>query len=380
MPKINQIYALVNSYAAEALGSSAITVKDASTLVALGDYVFGQDSVDVYVKTMVDRIGKTVVSTRVYEGVDPTMLMDTFTYGVIRQKLFVDLPDAQENSSWEIGDEGFEPKYAPVMKPTIKQKLFEKMSTFEIDITIPDNILRTAFTSAEQMGALISGIFVAIDNRMTLALENCKELTRAAFIARKLKDAKPCGAINLLSLYNTETGNSLTVDKCMMDKGFLSFAAAQIKMWTKRMRKMSKLFNDEGYARHTPQSELVLTMLDNFDSSLTAYLEADTFHNDLVHINGFSTVPYWQASGTSFAFDDVSKVNVKLSEEDTIEQTGILAVAYDYEAMGVGIDDRHATTERNNRSEYTNYYNKVTRMYFNDMSENGIVFYVADAV
>ncbi len=378
MPNVNQIYALVNSYAAEALGSSAITVKDASTLVALGDYVFGQDSVDAYVKTMVDRIGKTVVSTRVYEGVDPTMLMDTFTYGVIRQKLFVDLPDAQENSSWEIGNLGFEPKYAPVMKPTIKQKMFEKMSTFEIDITIPDNILRTAFTSAEQMGALISGIFVAIDNRMTLALENCKELTRAAFIARKLKDAKPCGAINLLSLYNTETGSSLTVDKCMMDKGFLSFAAAQIKMWTKRMRKMSKLFNDEGYARHTPQSELVLTMLDNFDSSLTAYLEADTFHNDLVHINGFSTVPYWQASGTSFAFDDVSKVNVKLSEEDTIEQTGILAVAYDYEAMGVGIDDRHATTERNNRSEYTNYYNKVTRMYFNDMSENGIVFYVSD--
>ena len=49
---------------------------------------------------------------------------------------------------------------------------------------------------------------------------------------------------------------------------------------------------------------------------------------------------------------------------------------YDRDAMGVTITKRNGTTERNNHDEYTNYYNKATYGYFNDMSENGIVFYI----
>ena len=51
---------------------------------------------------------------------------------------------------------------------------------------------------------------------------------------------------------------------------------------------------------------------------------------------------------------------------------------YDRDAMGVTITKRNGTTERNNHDEYTNYYNKATYGYFNDMSENGIVFYIAE--
>ena len=47
--------------------------------------------------------------------------------------------------------------------------------------------------------------------------------------------------------------------------------------------------------------------------------------------------------------------------------------------MGVTLNERRSTTERNNKDEYTNYYNKANIGYFNDMSENGIVFYVAES-
>ena len=71
-------------------------------------------------------------------------------------------------------------------------------------------------------------------------------------------------------------------------------------------------------------------------------------------------------------------VNIKLGDTVTVNQTGVIAVAYDFEALGVTMKERRTTTERNNKDEYTNYYNKANIGYFNDMSENGIVFYLAE--
>ena len=43
MATVNQIYAMVNDSAKEALGESAIAVKDTATLVSLGDVVLSSD-------------------------------------------------------------------------------------------------------------------------------------------------------------------------------------------------------------------------------------------------------------------------------------------------------------------------------------------------
>lgn len=384
--KAEQIYTIVNAIAKQVLGQEAITAVNVQTLTSLGNDVLKTDTtVDAFVHAMADRIGRTIISMRAYSTDDIGMVRHAFEYGVALQKLYVEMPNAEPNSSWQIGEDDFEPVYAPVIKPSVKQKIFSNVTTFEIDITIPDNILFTAFTSAERMAVLIDAIFVAIDNRLVMALESCIELVRASFIMRKLQyastAANKCGAINLLATYNAMTGNAspLKAEKALYDKDFLKWAAVMIKLWTRRMRKMSVLFNDEGYQRHTPNSDLVLVMLDEFDASLTAYLEADTFHNDLLRIGRYDTTPYWQASGTAFGFNDTSKISVSLDGENNLTFTGVLAVAYDFQAMGVTIDKRRVTTERNSRSEYTNYYNKTTRGYFNDMSENGIVFYISDS-
>ena len=47
-----------------------------------------------------------------------------------------------------------------------------------------------------------------------------------------------------------------------------------------------------------------------------------------------------------------------------------------YDMTGKSVGERRSTSERNNHDEYTNYYNKANIGYFNDMSENGIVFYL----
>ena len=99
MSTVNQIFNIVNDVAKQTFGEKAISVVDTSTLVALGDTVLKSDeNTENFTNTLVDRIGKTVFSTRAYttdnaEG----MLLEPFEYGCILQKIYVDLSDAKEN-------------------------------------------------------------------------------------------------------------------------------------------------------------------------------------------------------------------------------------------------------------------------------------------
>lgn len=379
MSKVSQIYNLVNQTAKESMGEQAITVKDVSSLIALGDSILSSNTdTENFLNTLVDRIARTVFSVRQYESDGEGMVRHPFEFGCIVQKIYVDLPEAKENNSWEIGKEGYTPKFAPVIKPTAKQKLFNGITTWEVDVTIPDFMFRTAFTNETSMATFIDAIFTAMDNMMTLALENNANLTRASFIARKIKGGKPCGAINLLHEYNTITNAGLTVENALMNAEFLAWASRSINLWVKRMSKMSVLFNEEGYKRHTPKDKLVVNLLQDFTSACDTFLGANTFHDELVKLPMYDSVAYWQGAGESFDFNDTSAINIKLddTEQGTISKKGIIGVIYDYEAMGVTLNERRSTSDRNNHDEYTNYYNKANIGYFNDMSENGIVFYL----
>ena len=348
MSKVSQIYDLVNQTAKESMGEQAITVKDVSSLIALGDSVLASNTdTENFLNTLVDRIARTVFSVRQYESDSEGMVRHPFEFGCIVQKIYVDLPEAKKNDAWEIGNSDYAPKFAPVIKPTAKQKLFNGITTWEVDVTIPDFMFRTAFTNETSMATFIDAIFTAMDNMMTLALENNANLTRASFIARKIKGGKPCGVINLLHEYNTITSAGLTVENALMNAEFLAWASRSINLWVKRMSKMSVLFNEEGYKRHTPKDKLVVNLLQDFTSACDTFLGANTFHDELVKLPMYDSVAYWQGAGESFDFNDTSAINIKLdeTEQGTISKKGIIGVIYDYEAMGVTLNERRSTSE-----------------------------------
>lgn len=379
MATANQVFTVLNAVAKQQYGDTAVTVTDTSTMVALGDKILSSnDDKDAFMHVLADRIGRTIFSIRRYENVDPNVVKHGFDFGAILQKIYVGLPDLEADNSWNIGDENYTPQYAPVLKPDARQKLFSNRNVFQCSITVPDSILKTAFTGPVEMAVFISAIFMSQENRIQVALEALVNLCRAAFIARKINAGSKCGAINLLAKYNTQFTATLAAKDALYNADFLRFASSQISMWTRRMRKMSKLFNEEGYLRHTPESDLVLTVLDDFSALTGSYLQADVYHNELTSLPRYNTVAYWQGSGDDFGFDSTSKISVKLSDTLTVTQSGVIAVAYDYEALGVMVQNETSETQRNPRDKYTDYYHDVERGLFNDMSENGIVFYIAD--
>ena len=387
---VKQVYTLVNTTTTEVLGESAVVKEDFTNLVDIGKEVFSADAVDNYVGKLVDRIGKMVFVDRVYRGSVPSILMDSFEYGAIVEKIAADLPEAVENESWELTDgTSYDPNV--FYKPAVSAKFFNSKTTFEIDLSFTQKQVKESFTSLNEMNAFLTMLFNTVDKSMTVKIDSLIMRTINNMTATTIADAYPTGAtagygaagntraVNLLALYNAKFPDAtLTVDECLTSPEFIRFASMQMAVLIDRMSRMSTLFNMGGAARFTPADELHVVMLTDFKAAANAYLQSDTFHNEFTALPKAETVPFWQGSGVDYGFGSVSALNVKTASGTDVSVTGVLAVMFDTEACGVSNPDKRVTSNYTPNAEiYTNFY-KFDAGYFNDENENFVVFFVAD--
>jgi hypothetical protein len=238
------------------------------------------------------------------------------------------------------------------------------------------------------MNRFLTAILNAVDKAMSVRIERLVMATVNNLIAEVLYDEFNAGAygsgsgvraINLLYLYNQEMGTTLKADKALTDKEFYRYCAKVMGLTEDRLASLSTLYNVGGYERFTPKDMLHVMLLSDFVKGSEVYLEADTFHNEFVSLPKGETVPYWQGEGTKYDFDSVSKIHVKTASGNTVEATGILGVMFDHDACMVCNDNRRTTSNYNAKAEFTNYFNKSDCSYYNDLNENAVVFYIADA-
>lgn len=379
--QINQIYQLLNDTAQQCFGSQAVAALDIQDLVALRDTVFSAGS-DLFLNTLVDRIGKTVLRTLDFTATFPKFLMEEYEYGCILQKINVDVMPAQEAQYANLGTVGFQPEVHmyKVDKPRVFQDFFHNgVNAWEIDVTIPDTLYKSAFDSAQAMAAFINGIFDTMSTSMNIQLENDTRVALLGFLGEKINASN--GVVDLLSLYNTVAATPITTaDAAMCDKEFLRFAGKIMRNYIEYMKKPSVLYNMASRIRATRRDNMHVLMLTEFASATATYLESDTFHNELVELPYYQEVEYWQGTGASAPnFADCSSIDIKIPSDGTaVQQAGIVAVFMDREAVGTGIFDRFSAADRSNRLRFTNYTEGATIQSFADTSENGVIFVVVD--
>lgn len=386
--KVQQIYELMNKSAGEVLGRDEVVLEDLSNIVDVGKEVIDSDNVDNYVKKLVNHIGKVIFDDRVYKGNIPSVLMDSWEFGSVLEKISADIPEAQENASWDLVD-GKQYNQDVFYQPKVSAKFFNSKVTFEVPLSFTEIQVKESFSNREQLNGFLSMLFQAVEKAMTIKLDNLvmKAINNmtAETLADELNtenglDYSQTGvkAINLLAMYNTQKGASLTAEESYKDPEFIRFASYLISLQRDRMTKISTLFNAGGKERFTPEDELSIVLLSDFASSTNVYLNSDVFHKELTSLPNHETVPYWQGSGTGYGFDDVSKISVKTSTNINVTTSGILGVMFDTQAVGVANLDKRVTTNYNAAAEfYTNYY-KMDAGYFNDLNENFVVFFVSD--
>ena len=380
----------MNSVSKEVLGKTDLVQEDLTGLVDLGKEVFNQNAIDNYVKSLVNHIGKVVFVNRPYSGKVPSVLMDAWEFGSVMEKISADIPQAEENDSWNLTD-GTEYKQDVFHKPTVTAKFFNSKVTFEVPVSITERQVKESFSSAAQLNGFLSMIYNAVDKSMTIKTDalimrtinnmiaETLDADKAAFGASKpnYSTASTVRCVNLLKLYNTAKGTQLTAATAILDPEFIRFAAYQMGLYADRLGSISTLFNVGGKERFTPKDALHTVLLSDFAKAAQAYLYADTYHNEQVLLPKAETVPSWQATGKDYAFANVSKIDVKSASGATISIGGVLGVMFDRDALGVTNSDKRVTTNYNAKAEFFNNYYKFDAAYFNDTNENFVVFFIA---
>ena len=380
--KVTQLKDIVNGVTTEVLGQEAVVNEDLTNLVDIGNEIFDTDNVDNYVKKLIDRIGQVIFVNRLYAGGVPSVMMDSWEFGSIVEKISADMPVADENDSWSLQD-GQTYSQDTFYQPKVSAKFFNSKVTFDVKLSFTTEQVKESFASVNELNGFISMLETGVKNSMTVKLDGLIMRTINNMIGQVLNSGTGLQKVNLLAQYNQAKGTTLTASNALLDKEFLKYASLTIKKYQARITKMSTLFNVGGKARFTTTDNLHTVLLSDFADNASVYLMSDTIHNDQVSLPGNETVPYWQGSGTSYDFADTSKIDVKIDAGNktpkAVTQTGILGVMFDTNALGVSNLNQRTTTSYNARAEfYTNYY-KMDAGYFNDLNENFVVFYIADA-
>ena len=393
--EVKQIYELMNTVTEEVLGKTGIVTEDLQGVVQLGTEVFNQNAMDKYVKSLVNHIGKMVFVAREYKGGVPSVLMDGWEFGSVLEKVQAELPTATENETWELENgQSYDPNI--FYKPTVTAKFFNDIATFEVPVSFTDRQVKQSFSNASQFNSFISMIYNAVDKSMTVKIESLIMRTINNFIGETVKadygsdpqgNASHIKAVNLLKLYNdiitkggTDTSvDALTASEALTDAGFLKYACLMIGLYIKRLPRISTLFNIGGKARFTPRDYLNVILHADFSTASQVYLEADTFHKELVELPRYEEVPYWQGSGTDYAFSSTGQIKITTASGTDITVNGVIGVMFDKDALGVNIPDKRVTSNYNGKAEFTNNWFKWDARYFNDTNENFVVFFIADA-
>lgn len=379
----NQIYAIVNEVNAEAFGSTDIDVIDAQGLVALGDSVLSSTTnTEAFLNTLVQRIGRTIISFRQYRNKLSDMVVNDFEYGAILQKIRVHLTEAETDPAYGLTDgESVDPW--TINKPDVEQKLFVTRSPYMFSVTIARKQLKEAFLSESAMGAFIGAVFGQVRNSIEVSLENLGRACIANMIG-EFTPATPSGGsattlnheVALCTLYNTargfEEGDAGYVDdtNALFDDAFLRFAVSTMKSYSDNLTDMSTLYNDGTIESFTPREDQRLKVLSGFERALETVVQYSAFNEEMVRLNAFSTVNFWQSA------QDKSYIMVeRASDGAQVIKTHIVAILYDRDALGMYKKDEDVlTTPVNAKGLYYNTFYHQLELWFNDTSENFVYF------
>ena len=369
----SQIYNIVNAVCEETMGESALVATDTASLVAMGNAILSSSTnTECFIDTLVQRIGRTMISYRPYKSKLGLMAVSDMTMGAIMQKIKVQMPEAVEDVTTQLIDGQSIDQYI-VSKPRANQKLFVKRTPYTFYITIQKKWLREAFTSESAMGSFIAAIYGEVENKLELSQENLARLCMANFMATISGSANR--VVNLVTEYNAlQSDVVITADNAFIHEGFLRYALGRMNNISKKMETMSVLYNDGTETRHSPKADQRFVSIVDFQTALETQVQWAAFHDQYVKKDNGIEVPYWQAAQSPLDIDLLVESDDP-DNPDNVTLSNIVAFIHDRDALGTYRKEVEvATTPLNARGLYTNQFWHMNDLYFNDVSENGIIF------
>lgn len=391
---IKQKYAVVNDAIADALGKNAsISTLNTTDLVSLGKSLANMNLLEGWYAAMANRIVKTVYFVRVYGQRQRSVLRDEHEYGAFVQKVYYKAPDFTANPEYGIPQAPVSPAteytynqsspYDVSAVVEVSASVFGGQGTLALEFVRPVDQIRTAFISEAEMIRFIDGLYVAADQRIKLAEEELTDLAVNTAIAYDVDNNK---VRNLLTEFNAllpEDADPLTAAQAVRDADFLRYACMEIGQTIDYMGEMSTIFNVEGYETFTDRENMVVEVLSYFARSMEVFLQADTFHDSLVSLPRYESVPRWQRLKNSVAQDFASLSAIKIQNSainsgNALTVNGVVAFVHDIEHVAAYFGHRRTWEKYNERDDVYIHGDTMRKGYAVDGHANGVVFIVAD--
>lgn len=382
----NQVASVLNAAYTQATGSAELTALTLKDFVDTGQSTDLAGSKEAFTKSLINVIIKNWFADTSYRSVfnDP-FYEDSEKFGGIMQFISVQVPEVKQSRAWTEYQSGVTTvgQYT-VYLPVVESQLYGHSVSWSLPITITDNQWNTAFHSEQELSGFVSYIWLCVDNALLQHIEDCSAMNRNNFMAEKIaysktEGAKGVHAVNLVESFCKKTGTSaMTVNQFRTNKDALIFASQQLMLTKEYFRKQSTIFNTAGKVRFTPDDRLVVEVLADFENDIEANAQSSTYHDEMIALPGHRTIPAWQnLQNTNFA--TVSAINVNTgSDGSSVEQSGIVGLIVDKWAIVHTFVDQYLASQRFDIDRVTCYEYQYTDRYINNLTLNGVVFYLAD--
>lgn len=379
---INQISTVLNEIVSQVTGKEPVSTVTTSNFVSVAQTALltGYDNVMNAISQVLSR---TIFSVRPYTRKFGDLQVSNIRYGNhVRKLQTVDKPFENDNRI-PLTDGQAVDMYT-VNKPNVLQTNFYGETVFQKSLTIFRDQLDTAFRSPEEFAQFVTMIMTNASDMIEQAHETLARETLVNLIGGVLAIGNAPQIVHLITDYNAETGLSLTKEDVMSPDNFPAFSAwayakvASVSdMLTERTVIYHQNITDNEIARHTSMRDQLVYLYAPTQYQISARVLADAYHDNYLRYAKNEAVNFWQSATTPDKID----ANVTYLQNDgtlvsaPASQTGIFGVIFDREAAGYTVVNQwSAPTPFNAKGGYANIFWHFTDRYWNDFTENAVVF------
>lgn len=254
--------------------------------------------------------------------------------------------------------------------------------------------LNSAFQGPDQLTEFWGGMATHMANQIEQDRENLSRLLVVNRMAGT-PSTSPSSVIYLLDEYNAETGLELTATTVFQPDNFPDFARfafARINDVSDMLRARTINWHQNwaisganyNFMRHTPYDRQHLYLSSRLQRQIGARVLADTFNSGMLQYRDLELIPYWQTPDER----ETVKIKAIVSSNEGLAYVrpsntalaNIVGVLFDDDAIGyTPIDSQVLATPVNARSRYVNFWYHYGWRWFNDFTENAVVFLLTSA-
>lgn len=332
-------------------------------------------------------IAKTLVAVRPYSRKFKGLEYSSERWGgIIRKISFADHGPVND-PTYSLTSGSTVDQYS-IMNPIVLETRYVGQNIYSGKYTIFTKQLDVAFSSPTEFASFMSGLMTHFSNEREQWLEDMSRAIMVNMIVGKkyleTEDAASMHVVHALTMYNGDTGKSLTATTVKAPENFPAFSKwlyAKIQVLSETMTERSKLFQRtiDGYdiMRHTPKEDQKFFLDAGFLATVSAEVLADTYHDSFLRYADVEPVNFWQ---NIFDPDIVKGKAVTVDDSGETVTTGditvdrIIGVVMDRDAAGYNIADNSLETSPYNAAgQYYNIFSHVRIQLQNDFTEKAVL-------